>query len=928
MTHIERFSPLSYAVSLSWILLCLLLLARAVPAGAVERSQYMTDMWIRTQVAPAYTGDNIYSIDGAGQTRDSATHPGVPVMYLLRVQNDGRSTDSFMLTGPAGNTAWNIRYFKGSTQHEITELVTGVGWTTLPLPPGAATALTLVVKPLPGAAIGTPFPVLVTATSAGNTENKDAVKAVTMCRLPEARYQPDLWIRNAGELQFIGDNRYNLDGTEQTKGREVPAGETASFFLRVQNDANTVDTVTLRGPAGNAQWSVRYFTQEPLVEITAAVTGDGWNSGPIPPQASRGVMVSVRALPALTAVAELAVPVLGVSAHNADRKDVVKCITRAVPPAPRYQPDLWIRVDGEPDYSGDNVYNLNGEGQTRARTVAIGVPAVYILRAQNDANTSDSITITGPAGGNGWNIRYFDMETHADITPAVTGGGWVVGPLPRMASRAFIVMVKAESGVLGSVVKPVLVQAASAGNPERKDVARMLTTAVPPPPLFRADMWIRKINEQQFAGDNIYNLTGEQQTREMPATPTTPAAFVLRAQNDGNTVDTLKITGPTGSDGWSIRYFELESGNEITAAVTGDGWSTGSLSRFMSRGIILYVKPVVAVSASMTRAVLVTATSLGNAERPDVIRAIAIATAPPASAQPDMWIRTAPEQQFVGDNIYNLTGEQQTRTMPAIPAQAARYIIRVQNDGSSAERFLVRGTPGSQGWLARYLAPQGQDDLTEPITGNAGWLTPPIPAHEGLEFTLEVKPASAATPAVLTFPVLVGAASQTGNPQKKDAVRAITTLAAAPPPQAVYQPDLAVRLLSETAVVGDNVYNTTGDGQQKATGARPSQPAVYFIHMQNDGNTTDTFTVTGPTPPQSWVITYTDAATQQDVTAQVTTTGWTTSSISAHESKGLLVTVQPADVITAGTILNVLVTATSTGNTEKQDAVKMQTTRL
>ncbi|MEO0249351.1 MAG: choice-of-anchor Q domain-containing protein [candidate division WOR-3 bacterium] len=101
--------------------------------------------------------------------------------------------------------------------------------------------------------------------------------------------QPDLWIKKG--TQWIGDNLYNDDGTGQTVTLTVAPGTAGLYQGRLYNDGNQTATFWIKGPSGDEDWTVRYYTGtevDPLKEVTAKVTSArGWRHLNVPSGASR-----------------------------------------------------------------------------------------------------------------------------------------------------------------------------------------------------------------------------------------------------------------------------------------------------------------------------------------------------------------------------------------------------------------------------------------------------------------------------------------------------------------------------------------------------------------------------------------------------------------------------------------------------------------
>jgi Neocarzinostatin family len=86
------------------------------------------------------------------------------------------------------------------------------------------------------------------------------------------------------------------------------------------------------------------------------------------------------------------------------------------------QPDGRIRRRSDGVITGDNIYNLNADGQTRIRAVAPGTTWSFAVQLQNDAEVADNIRVTAPPSSSPFTVRYF--VAYFDITSKVTGGGF------------------------------------------------------------------------------------------------------------------------------------------------------------------------------------------------------------------------------------------------------------------------------------------------------------------------------------------------------------------------------------------------------------------------------------------------------------------------------------------------------------------------
>ena len=154
----------------------------ALPRGSlsVALAAHQPDLSIRTANASTYLGAGIINRTGAGQTAESLVKDGAAADYVIQVSNAGMVADSFTLTAPAGSAGWSVCCRDLASGADITKLLTGAGWTTGTLAPGAAASISVSVTPTAWVKPGSSNALLVTAISAADNAQADAVKAVTI----------------------------------------------------------------------------------------------------------------------------------------------------------------------------------------------------------------------------------------------------------------------------------------------------------------------------------------------------------------------------------------------------------------------------------------------------------------------------------------------------------------------------------------------------------------------------------------------------------------------------------------------------------------------------------------------------------------------------------------------------------------------------
>jgi hypothetical protein len=147
--------------------------------------------------------------------------------------------------------------------------------------------------------------------------------------------------------------------------------------------------------------------------------------------------------------------------------------------------------------------------------------------------------------------------------------------------------------------------------------------------------------------------------------------------------------------------------------------------------------------------------------------------------QPDMMIRSIspksePTSSFIRDGApYNTDAVGQTKSQTVVVGKTAKYAIRLQNDGNTADKFKITGGKGGSGWTVKYWsALSGGTDITSAVTGTNGWTTPNnVAAGGSIQLRVDIKPTSSAKTNVKEVTVL---ATSVADTTKKDAVKTVT----------------------------------------------------------------------------------------------------------------------------------------------------------
>ncbi len=87
--------------------------------------------------------------------------------------------------------------------------------------------------------------------------------------------------------------------------------------------------------------------------------------------------------------------------------------------------------------------------------------------------------------------------------------------------------------------------------------------------------------------------------------------------------------------------------------------------------------------------------------------------------RPDAMIRGAAATHFVGNNVYNTTGSGQSTTVTAQPGRIRGFYVRIYNDGSVRNTFVIKGSAALSRSTVYYLV--GRTNVTKAMRSAAGY---------------------------------------------------------------------------------------------------------------------------------------------------------------------------------------------------------------
>jgi len=423
---------------------------------------------------------------------------------------------------------------------------------------------------------------------------------------------------------------------------------------------------------------------------------------------------------------------------------------------------------------------------------------------------------------------------------------------------------------------------------------------------YQPDVWVQKTTG--WYGDNIYENSPVNQVLSSSVNLGVKASYTIRLQNDGNQPDVHRLTGSAVPTGWTVKLTEVASGVNITSSVLGSGFiysTSGAL-----RNILVEVTPSASITLGAVFDFVLTLESSNNNTKLDKAK---ISTTVNGTI-PDGQIRLS-DGTFVGQDVYSTDRTVQFTSRTVQSGSTASFVVRVQNDGNVAGTFTITGTGSSTGWTVTYYEFSGGADITSAVTG-AGKTTPSLSPGASYYVLVAQVQTAASLSGVYTYNGHVSMSNGTIS----DVVGYDVTTTT------VYHPDAMVYEATTTSYIGNNTYNSSAAGQTENRNLGINGQTTYYVRMQNDGNVSEPYIVTGPAGSGNFIITYIDSLNGNNVTTDVTGAGWTTSNIPVGSTRAMKVIVKALNSAIPSEVLDIDVNVTSSHNNTISDTVSAVTT--
>ena len=141
------------------------------------------------------------------------------------------------------------------------------------------------------------------------------------------------------------------------------------------------------------------------------------------------------------------------------------------------------------------------------------------------------------------------------------------------------------------------------------------------------------------------------------------------------------------------------------------------------------------------------------------------------TTQPDLRVKAGFTGPFVGDDVYNTTGVDQTRRLAVAPGRTATYVVWVQNDARRPDTVRLRGTTATGAFRVRYTI---DGERRTAAIGAGTYLTPVLDPGATQAVRVDVLVGPHADPGAALTAALT--ATSTADTTRKDRVRMVTSV--------------------------------------------------------------------------------------------------------------------------------------------------------
>ena len=430
-------------------------------------------------------------------------------------------------------------------------------------------------------------------------------------------------------------------------------------------------------------------------------------------------------------------------------------------PVPPLAIDAHIRADSAGAWLGEGFSNTDAQGQTLNGTIqSDNTQTRYVRLKMSGGSSSKTVRVTIPDWASfadaGWTARFFDApQGGSEITGQITGAsGWITA-MSDGGETQIRVEVSAPANVNAGTTRALTfrVEADPTSETSALDVVKAIWNTVVPMP----DLSIRASAGNGFwLGEGVRNEDGTDQTLERVAAP----GQVVRGEiqlsvadaTDGQTVH-WSVPGWDAlvANGWNVKFFDApQNGNEITAQISGEGWTTQHTNGYQP--VIGFEVTVPADATDVTRVLSVRAQMPGGVA--DAVKA-SLRVLP--NVRPDVAIsrldKNGDIENWVGKSEFS---PQQQQVKAVVSAGEMRsFAVQIKNTSALTAQFLLKLPALPTGWSLKFYNALENGQLLEADDENV-ILTPEINAGSSIDWKVEVTTGASDTAKILPFDVSAG----------------------------------------------------------------------------------------------------------------------------------------------------------------------------
>jgi hypothetical protein len=137
---------------------------------------------------------------------------------------------------------------------------------------------------------------------------------------------------------------------------------------------------------------------------------------------------------------------------------------------------------------------------------------------------------------------------------------------------------------------------------------------------YRPDAMISKVASSGYAGDDIYNNTANNQARSADVARGDKQSFDVRAENDGDAIDTFTVDGCASNDSFNVIY--LRGSDDVTGAVTDGSYRLKDIGPGAAVTLRAVVKVAGDASSGASKTCAVTIESTRKPALSDTVKAV------------------------------------------------------------------------------------------------------------------------------------------------------------------------------------------------------------------------------------------------------------------------------------------------------------------